>query len=216
MNNAIRKKPQYVIMTWLLQFLLFCVFLTCRWKIHNIEVLNQAREKSRPILICCWHSRFVLVSRFFKKIHLPLWAVSSTHADSEILANVLKSWKIKLIRGSSTRGWINIIKQMVVLYKKTFSIITITPDGPLGPRKQAKPGAFHVAKKYNTPVFLVAATATRFWSLPSWDQTRIPKPFSTVYIRFSSLSTKNVLDSAYISQKMNQNQKTLINDIKNN
>ena len=199
----------------LLKFILNGIFLTCSLKIQkDTSFLSFINKK--PLLLSVWHQNSLLLAKYVLHNKIPLWAVSSTHADSEILANVLKSWKIKLIRGSSTRGWVNIIKQMVVLYKKTFSIITITPDGPLGPRKQAKPGAFHLAKKYNAHVFLVAATATRFWSLPSWDQTRIPKPFSTVYIRFSSLSTKNVLDSAYISQKMNQNQKNLINDIKNN
>ena len=208
-------KIKTCIFSSVLKFILNGIFLTCSVKSKNDTPFLSSINK-KPLLLSVWHHNSLLLAKYVQHNNLPLWAVSSTHSDSEILANVLKSWKIKLIRGSSTRGWVNIIKQMVVLYKKTFSIIAITPDGPLGPRKQAKPGAFSVAKKYNAPIFLVAATATKFWSLPSWDHTIIPKPFSTVYVRFASLSTKNILEGTNISQKMNQNQKTLINDIKKN
>ena len=96
---------------------------------------------------------------------------------------------------------------MISLYKKTTPIIIITPDGPRGPRKQAKTGAFSVAKKNNAIVFSVSASASKYWSLPSWDKTILPKPFSTIYVNFKEMSLEKELTSEKISLDMSQNQK---------
>ena len=169
----------------LVQVVLFVIFLTCRWKIHNIEALHNARQNPRPILLCCWHSRFVLVSRYFKKISLPVWAISSTHRDSEIMANILYKWGFRLIKGSSTRGWNNVLKSMIRLFENNNSIIAMTNDGPKGPPHIAKKGSVSLALKKNVQILAVSGTASKYYSLPSWDQTKIPKLFSTIHIQFS-------------------------------
>ena len=202
------------LLSFLLRLILNAVFLTCKVQSNNSSLFFSYINK-RPILLSVWHHNSLLLAKYINVKKIPVWTVSSTHPDSEILAKILLSWKIKLIRGSSTRGWINIIKQMVGLYKKTKAIIVITPDGPRGPRKQAKTGAFNVANKYGAAMFAVSAVSSRFWSLPSWDKTIIPKPFSTIYVDFIPLSTKK-LNSQSISKQMNQNQIKLNNVISNN
>jgi len=169
----------------LVQLILFIIFLTCRWKIYNIDALKNARQNPRPVLLCCWHSRFVLVSRYFKKISLPVWAISSTHRDSEIMASILYKWGFQLIKGSSTRGWRNVLKSMMHLYKNNDSIIAITNDGPKGPPHVAKQGSISLAIKKKVQIIAVSGTASQYYSLPSWDQTKIPKLFSTIHIQFS-------------------------------
>ena len=200
--------------SFLLKLILNTIFFTCKVQSTNSSLFFSYINK-KPILLSVWHHNSLLLAKYIKAKNIPIWTISSTHQDSEILAKILLSWKIKLIRGSSTRGWVNIIKQMVGLYKKTKAIIAITPDGPRGPRKQAKIGAFNVANKYGAAIFSVGAAASSFWSLPSWDKTIIPKPFSTIYISFTPLSIKN-LNSLSISEQMNQNQIKLNNDLPNN
>ena len=93
MKKIIKNLPSFIFVP-IVQLLLFCIFLTCKWKVHNASELQRARNRSKPILICCWHNQFVLVSRYFKKIKLPVWAISSTHRDSEIMATILYKWGI--------------------------------------------------------------------------------------------------------------------------
>lgn len=183
------------------------IFLTCKWVIINDDILKQ--HKNKPLLICIWHSHLVYFSRFFKNQKHQIWAISSTHKDSEILARILKAWKIKLIKGSSTRGWINVIKKMSSLFKKN-ATIAVTVDGPKGPPKVAKEGSIKLAHKNNVPIVTATAISSSFWELPSWDKTKIPKPFSTVYIRFENhlLNKKNV-SSKQISDYINNNQNKL-------
>ena len=55
-----------------------------------------------------------------------------------------------------------------------------TLDGPRGPARVAQPGALWLARKSGNPVLPFHLEASRAWTLGSWDQTQIPRPFSTV------------------------------------
>jgi lysophospholipid acyltransferase (LPLAT)-like uncharacterized protein len=44
----------------------------------------------------------------------------------------------------------------------------------------AQPGAVWLAKATGNPVLPFHLEADRFWTAHSWDQTQIPKPFSTI------------------------------------
>jgi len=161
-----------------------CVFASCRW--HIIDDQHILKKKNKPLLVCCWHSRSLFVARYFKYQKIISWGISSTHRDSEILARILRSWQINLIRGSSTRGWVRVLKKMILLFKKPSTIITVTSDGPRGPKKIPKMGSIDVAHKYGAQIIAASGLSSRYWTLPTWDQTKIPKPFSTIYIVFSS------------------------------
>ena len=193
MKKLIKNLPSFVFSP-IVQLCLFGIFLTCRWKIHNIDSFNIARKNNRPVLLCCWHSRFVLVARYFKKIKLPIWAVSSTHRDSEIMGSILSQWGFELIKGSSTRGWNNVLKSMMRIFENNSSVIAITNDGPKGPPHVAKKGSVSLAIKKKVQIIAVSGTASSFYSLPSWDKTKIPKPFSK-YIK--SMSHYNKLMQKY-------------------
>ena len=202
------------IKTWLLKTILSIglnsILATCKWRAYNAEIFEGAKTINKPIFLCCWHSRFILIASYFKKIQLPIWSVSSTHKDSEMLAGILEGWGLRLVRGSSTRGWSHVLKQLIKLFKKDSSIIAITNDGPKGPPMVAKKGSVALALKNNAQIIAITGEASRYWKLPSWDSTIIPKPFSTIYIQFSEhLNDKNVVGqevegvSSYITNNYN-------------
>jgi len=201
--------------SFILKFIFNIIFLTCKWKIINDDLLKK--NKSKPLLICIWHSRLLFFSRFFKYIKYPVWGISSTHKDSKILARVLKSWGINLIKGSSTRGWINVIKQMSKLFQKENATIIVTADGPKGPKKIAKEGSIKLAKKHNVPIVAASAISSSYWKLPSWDQTKIPKPFSTIYVKFDEHYFNNdQINSQNVSKYIDDNQNQLTKEIDKN
>ena len=179
------KKIQLFFGSFLLQIILNTIFLTCKWKIHDVHNLNNCIAAQAPLLICSWHQRFIFVAQFFKNFNAPIWAISSTHKDSEIMAKILKNWKWKLIRGSSTRGWRNVVLEMTKLLKKSTTTIAITNDGPKGPAKIAKKGSLSLAIRARASIVAISCTSTSFWQLTSWDKTYIPKPFSTIHVKFS-------------------------------
>jgi lysophospholipid acyltransferase (LPLAT)-like uncharacterized protein len=57
-----------------------------------------------------------------------------------------------------------------------------TIDGPRGPARVAQPGAVFLAGASGQPILPFHIEANRFWTAGRWDQTQIPKPFSTVTV----------------------------------
>ena len=209
----ILKKIIYYIAPLFLKIILCVIFITCRWRVYNRDIFDLAQKTSRPILVCCWHNNFLLVARYFKKISLKIWAVSSTHRDSQIMADILNTWNFKLIKGSSTRGWRNVLKSMIKLFRVDNSIVAVTNDGPKGPPFVAKKGSVALALKNNVQIIAVSGTATKYWSLPSWDKTIIPKPFSIIHVQFSDpfidKIDSTVSENVAISDYMNKNYQDL-------
>ena len=62
-----------------------------------------------------------------------------------------------------------------------------------------------VAIKSNALVFSVSASASKHWSLPSWDRTIIPKPFSTIYINIERVFLEEGFTREEISSYLNRN-----------
>lgn len=180
------KKIKLYIISLFLEFVLCLLFKTNRWKISGEEKLEKAIKNDKPIFLSTWHSRF-LYAVYFLKLRKTnnLWAISSTHQDSQIMSYFLKRSSFNLIRGSSTRGWDNVIKKMFKVFQNPSSIIAITNDGPKGPPKIAKDGSYKIAKKTGAQIISVFGGSTKFWEVSSWDKLRIPKPFGTIYIEFS-------------------------------
>ena len=186
------KKLKIILVSFLFRFFFNLLFFTCRFKQTKQSKINfiSALNSNNPLIVCSWHSRLLYVARFFKKINSdpnfqPAWAVSSTHQDSEIMAKTLSSWKWKLIRGSSTRGWRNVILKMKRLLKNNKTVIAITNDGPKGPPRIAKRGSIKLGVEANAKIIALSCCSSSCWRLSSWDKTQIPKPFSTIYVDFS-------------------------------
>ena len=42
-----------------------------------------------------------------------------------------------------------------------------------------------LAYKKKSHIIAASGTSAKYWTINSWDQTKIPKPFSTIHIQFS-------------------------------
>jgi hypothetical protein len=56
--------------------------------------------------------------------------------------------------------------------------LTITPDGPRGPRRALAPGAIFLASKLGIPIVAMGFGYDRPWRLSTWDRHAIPRAFS--------------------------------------
>jgi len=86
----------------------------------------------------------------------------SRSRDGEYIARIAAALGYRPVRGSSSRG----------------RPVTITPDGPRGPRYDIKPGLLALARNSGCDIIPAAMGLSAYWELPSWDRFRIPKPFS--------------------------------------
>jgi lysophospholipid acyltransferase (LPLAT)-like uncharacterized protein len=63
--------------------------------------------------------------------------------------------------------------------------VAITPDGPRGPAERVQPGAIAAAQHAGVPIVAVGARVVSAWHLGSWDRMCIPKPFTTIELRYA-------------------------------
>jgi hypothetical protein len=111
-------------------------------------------------------------------------ALVSKSKDGDVLANILKKWNYKVVRGSSHIGGKDALGLMLELTRQNFSL-AITPDGPTGPPRIMKAGAVITAKKTGIPLILMGIGVKNKFVLKSWDSFQVPKPFSKAVVLFS-------------------------------
>src|SRR6516162_3376308 len=83
-----------------------------------------------------WHENMLLPA--FQFARRDIHVLISQHADAQLFAELLRYLRVPLIRGSTHRGGIEAVRQ--ILRRPGHKHLTITPDGPRGPRRQLQPG----------------------------------------------------------------------------
>jgi hypothetical protein len=108
----------------------------------------------------------------------------SRSADGEYLSRVVEHWDYHSARGSSTRGGMEALRELVRAVRSGRSL-AITPDGPRGPRQVMKPGVVVVAQLTGQPLVPVSVGASSSWRINSWDRFMIPRPFAKLTVRYA-------------------------------
>jgi len=106
-----------------------------------------------------------------------MYVLISAHKDGRIVARAMQHLGIHSVAGSSTRGGRRAANELIEHLKEGHHV-SITPDGPRGPARNAKNGAVKIAKQAGVQIYPVAASAERCWRFRSWDRMILPKPFS--------------------------------------
>jgi hypothetical protein len=112
-------------------------------------------------------------------IRTPVRVLISEHADGELIAQVCQHLGFGVIRGSSHRGGMRALLEMIRTAHEP-SHIGITPDGPRGPRRVLQAGTIMVASQTGVPILPFGVGFSRVWRAPSWDRFAVPCPFSTM------------------------------------
>jgi lysophospholipid acyltransferase (LPLAT)-like uncharacterized protein len=120
-----------------------------------------------------WHEMLLLPALRFARPDIRV--LISTHADGELIAQVCRKLGFGLVRGSSTRGGTEALREMLDESRAHFAI---TPDGPRGPRRQAQLGVVFLAARTGLPIVPLGLSFSRAWRANSWDRFAIPQPFS--------------------------------------
>jgi lysophospholipid acyltransferase (LPLAT)-like uncharacterized protein len=122
-----------------------------------------------------WHE-YILFPLYLRG-HANLSMLLSRHRDAEILSHAAYHLGFDFVRGSTNRGGVGAIREL--LAKSRTMHLTITPDGPRGPRRRLAPGCVYLASKLELPLIVMGYGYDRPWRLrKAWDQFAIPRPHS--------------------------------------
>lgn len=152
---------------------------TLRYETEGFEHFDKIRAEGKTPIHAFWHNRIFPATYFFRDQKVVV--MTSQSFDGEYIARFIKRLGYGAARGSSTRGGIGALVEMIRLSKQKIPT-AFTIDGPKGPRYVAKSGAGTLAKKTGNPVVAVGIETEKFWEVKSWDRLQIPKFFSRVKI----------------------------------
>jgi lysophospholipid acyltransferase (LPLAT)-like uncharacterized protein len=122
-----------------------------------------------------WHE-YILFPLYLRG-HCNLAMLLSRHRDAEVLSHAAHHLGFEFVRGSTNRGGVAAIREMLAVSQRMH--LTITPDGPRGPRRQLAPGCVYLASKLGLPLVVMGYGYDRPWRVRSaWDHFAIPRPYS--------------------------------------
>jgi len=155
-----------------------------RVKVVGEEAAHEQFSKYGRIIAAVFHQRFLPALAYVTKFRnfKPIVMISQS-SDGELIASLASRLGLVPVRGSSTRGGREALMAILRALKKNPGVIHIV-DGPTGPKGIVKPGLMAMAQVTGAPVFPVIVSAEKAWVMKSWDRFLVPKPFSTVTIRW--------------------------------
>jgi lysophospholipid acyltransferase (LPLAT)-like uncharacterized protein len=156
--------------------LLFC---TVRFRAEHRDRFDAFADAGDPVVYANWHGRLLPLSYYHRG--RGIGAIISRSSDGEYIASLVKGWGYDPVRGSTSRGGREALREVVRRLRSGQSV-AVTPDGPRGPRQKLQPGVIRAAQLAGVPVMPVVAGCSRAWWPGSWDRFCIPKPFSRVVV----------------------------------
>ncbi len=146
---------------------------------YRIAYYDPSVDPARPEysgrkIYVFWHENILLP--LYLRGHNNFAMLLSRHRDADVLSEVARQMGFEFVRGSTFRGASAALRELIVKGRDTN--LTITPDGPRGPRRVMAQGPVYLASKMGRPLVMMGFGYDRPWRSPTWDQFAIPKPYS--------------------------------------
>jgi lysophospholipid acyltransferase (LPLAT)-like uncharacterized protein len=138
------------------------------------EHVHPANPLDERFIYAFWHETMLAPT----SVRVPVNVLVSQSADGELITQVCERLGISVIRGSTTRGGVQGMREM--LREGPGKHFAITPDGPRGPRQRVKSGVIFLAAHTGLPIVVWGAGFTSALRMKSWDRFVMPLPFSTI------------------------------------
>ncbi len=133
-----------------------------------------------PYITITWHNRLMFFPVMFPKYaRKKTAALISASRDGQYIADIVKVCGIQSVRGSSSRRGASALKASLECLQNKCNL-SMTPDGPRGPRYKMSKGPVIMASKTGFPVLPLSVNYSSYWELKSWDRFQIPKPWGKI------------------------------------
>lgn len=177
--------------------------------------LVQALSDGRPLLFAVWHGQTHLVYPLIRgRVDLRrLVLMVVDDARRHVLASFARAIQVQPypigIADQSIAGARNMLELVRLLRRGDYRYSYITPDGPDGPARVAKPGAAFLAARAGALVLPIGSHTPWAYRLRRWDRYALPLPFSPIWVAVRpALTLERGADpapfSAALEQELNQ------------
>ncbi|MEN6367768.1 MAG: lysophospholipid acyltransferase family protein [Thermoguttaceae bacterium] len=149
--------------------------LDCKIIYHDRAIDPIFPECHGQKIYVFWHE-YILLPLYLRG-HCNLAMLLSRHHDADLLSHAARHLGFDLVRGSTKRGGVAALRAMLAMSQN--SHLTVTPDGPRGPRRRLAPGCVYLASKQGLPLVVMGFGYDRPCRIrTAWDQFAIPRCYS--------------------------------------
>jgi lysophospholipid acyltransferase (LPLAT)-like uncharacterized protein len=175
------------------RWIIWLILKSCRVTIEGGEKFSEALKSGHPCILALWHNRIVLMEYTLLRHGCPnrkYLAVISNSRDGRLIERATKKYPqggvVRIPHNKRSQGLRTMVERL-----RRGDVLMLTPDGPRGPKYQAKPGIVYAAKQSEATIVPLCWKADRYWQFSSWDSFMIPKPFSKVDVTIGDLITSD-------------------------
>jgi lysophospholipid acyltransferase (LPLAT)-like uncharacterized protein len=174
------ERVQISLASWVGYLAVLVIGPSLRWEVIGWENHEAARQLKKSLIFAFWHCEILPATWFWRKRGIVVMA--SQNFDGEYIARTIRMHGYGVARGSSSRGALRALVEMIRAVKKG-NEAAFTLDGPRGPRHVAKPGVVALAKATGAPILCFHIVPRKKCVLrKSWDRTEFPRPFTRTAI----------------------------------
>jgi len=171
LRHPIIIKGASLLLGWWVRVWLGMLDIWFSWDDRSVDPLRATRR----YVYLFWHEMMLLPA--FTHASRCFTALVSRHRDGELIAQVVRMLRGRTIRGSTGKGGVEALRQM--MRQSTQRHLAVTPDGPRGPRRVVQTGIVYMASKTGMSLVPAGLAYGSCWRAGSWDRMAVPRPFST-------------------------------------
>ena len=117
------------------------------------EHVDRLYREGKRVIIAFWHARQLMMPLTYRGTLAHI--LISQHQDGEIIARIVERFGFRAVRGSSTRGGVEALRELIRLGRSGVDLV-VTPDGPKGPAQVVKMGVIQLARVSKLPIIPLA------------------------------------------------------------
>jgi lysophospholipid acyltransferase (LPLAT)-like uncharacterized protein len=165
-------------------YLIRAYFSLIKVRAVNEDMVLRHLRNGGKMIVALWHQRIMLILSYAGKFsgYKPSVMISQSR-DGEMISEIFNRLNFRPVRGSSSRGGKEALSIMITDLAE-HPLAAHVLDGPRGPRGVIKPGLIVMAQSTGVPICPIYVSVNKAWVLNSWDRMLIPKPFSTITVRW--------------------------------
>lgn len=161
----------------ILRLLFFTYRLDVSYKNKNVIPLDQQSG-----IFYFWHQQIIAGMFFFFKNRAQGACIASPSSDGKIAGYICQKLGFNVLYGSSHKASISVLRRSLMELSAK-GRLCLVGDGSRGPAFKLQSGVTALASKANAPlVFVECHVSSALTFKKSWDQFKVPLPFSKISI----------------------------------
>ena len=151
------------------------------------DPFNALKMENVPCITVSWHNRLLYFPAMMPKKYRKLtFALISPSRDGQYVSDLAIQFGVRSVRGSSSKKGARALREAEQVINNKFNL-SVTPDGPRGPKYRMSQGPIALASKTGRPILPLSINSSKYWQLRSWDNFQIAKPWSKLELVFADL-----------------------------